>query len=314
MKLLFIVPHPGHSYDSTWVRENPCGGTEKAATFLCEALRKLGEDVRLVTTWQEAQALDLSWPDVVITQHAEFFERFSRGAGRKVAKIWWCHQATDRPFIREGSRLARRYADAVVTLSCFQQQNFLSELGMESVVIGYGIWRSELAPVTWKDPARLIYSSVPQRGLDMVPELFREIRAQEPEATLAVCSSNATWGSPELDAPFTALFDELRGMPGVEVIGALPQQALYRELARTAVFFYPSTYVETYCLAMAEAMAHGCVPIVTQIGALPERWVPSVAIVRRTVAAIRRARERTRSVTMPPDWMEIAERWLDLLS
>lgn len=310
MKLLFIVPHPAHSYDSAWVRDNPCGGTEKAATFLCEALQRLGEQTRLVTTWDEVQGLDLAWPDVVITQHAELFKRFAP----KVGKVWWCHQATDRPFIRQGARLARRYADAVVTLSCFQQQNFQSELGMESVVIGYGIWKEELAAVTEKDPGRLIYSSVPQRGLADMPALFREIRAQEPSATLAVCSSNATWGSPEFDAPFEAVFEELRQLPGVEVLGALPQRALYAQLARASVFFYPSTYVETYCLAMAEAMAHGCTPVVTSIGALPERWVPAVAVVRRAVSAIRMAQKRRRSVTPPPDWMEVAERWLDLLA
>lgn len=310
MKWMFIVPHPGHAYDADWARTNPCGGTEKAAAFLCEALTRLGEDVRLVSTWDQAHAADVDWPDAVITQHAELFERFPR----RTAKVWWCHQATDRPFIRGGVKQARRHADVVVTLSSFQQRNFHAELGLESVVIGYGVWRAELHPPIDKDPARLIYASVPQRGLLGVPALFAEIRAQVPDATLAVCSSNQTWGAPEGDAPFQALFDDLRRTPGVEVLGALPQRELYPQLARAAIFFYPCTYVETYCLAMSEAMAHGCVPIITDIGALPERWVPAPALVRRTIAAIDRSRARRRHVTPPPDWLEVAERWIDLLS
>lgn len=310
MKWLFIVPHPSHAYDSAWVRENPCGGTEKAAMFLCEALRLLGEEVRLCTTWPEAEGADLGWPDAVITQHAGLFARFPARA----VKVWWCHQASDRPFIREGAKLARRHADLVAVLSSFQQQNFQFELGLESVVMGYGIWRQELAAPRQKDPARLIYSSVPQRGLEMIPALFAEIRAHEPAATIAICSSNQTWGVPEGDAPFQALFADLRAMPGVEVLGALAQRPLYEELARAAVFFYPSTYVETYCLAMGEAMAHGCTPVVTGIGALPERWPPAVALVRRACEAIRRARVRPRHISGPPDWLEVAERWIDLLS
>jgi glycosyltransferase involved in cell wall biosynthesis len=309
VKLLFIVPHM-QAYDSVSVRERGCGGTEKAATYLTEALTKLGEDVRLVTTWDEIQRIDHSWPDVVITQHAELFERFDRA----VVKVWWCHQATDRPFIRDGARLARRHADQVVTLSVFHQQNFLNELGMESTAIGYGIWREELAPASVKDPGRLIYASVPQRGLDNVPALFAEIRALEPEATFAVCSSNATWGMPEQDDPYQPLFDELRQTDGVELLGSLPQKQLYAQFARASIFFYPATYIETYCLAMSEAMAHGCLPIITEIGALPERWAPSRSLVEGAVAAIRRCRKRHPNVTSPPGWLEIAERWVTLLS
>lgn len=309
MKLLFVVPHL-QEYTSASVREKPCGGTEKAATFLCEALRKLGEEVSLVTTWGGIEEMDRDWPDVVVTQHPEIFERFDESK----TKVWWCHQATDRPFIRQGAKLARRHADLVVTLSSFHQQNFAAELGMESVIIGYGIWPEELAPVSQKDPARLIFTSVPQRGLDNVPALFAEIRALEPSATIAICSSNATWGMPAQDDPFRDLFNELGRTPGVELLGPLPQKELFVEYARSSVFFYPSTYVETFCLAMAEAMAHGCLPIVTDIGALPERWVPTVALVRGTVAAIRRNRLRAPRVTPPADWLEIAERWLTLLS
>lgn len=309
MRLLFVVPHL-EDYTSESARTRPCGGTEKAATFLGEALRRLGEEVRLVTTWRGVEEMDVAWPDVVITQHAEVFPRF----GREIGKIWWCHQATDRPFIRQGAKLARLHADYVVTLSQFHQQDFATNLGMESDVIGYGIWHEELAPIERKDPARLIFSSVPQRGLDMVPALFRQVREGAPDATIAICSSNATWGLPEQDDPFKNLFAELVEMPGVEVKGALPQRELFRELARASVFFYPCTYVETYCLAMSEAMAHGCVPVVTGIGALPERWMATSSIVKRTLATIRKARERPLRVTRPPDWMEIAERWLFLLS
>lgn len=310
MKLLFIVPHEIHSYDSKWVRENPCGGTEKAAMFLVEALTKLGEETRLVTAWDQVAAIDTEWPDVVITQHAELFLRF----GKDVGKVWWCHQASDRPIIRDGTRLARRHADFVVTLSAFHQQDFQRELGLESDVIGLGVWRSELAPVVKKDPAALIYASVPQRGLDTVPDLFREILEAEPEATITICSSNATWGRPEWDKPFEGLFTELRSLRGVTLLPSQPQRALFELFARSSVFFYPATYAETFCLAMAEAMAHGCVPIVTGVGALPERWVTSSRPVRQAVAAIQRARVRPAHVTCPPDWLEIAERWLSLLS
>jgi glycosyltransferase involved in cell wall biosynthesis len=307
MKILFIVPYARH-YDSRSVRELPTGGTERAATFLSEALGKLGHEARIVTTFPGCMELDTEWPDAVITQHAEHFLRFPE----QTRKIWWCHQATDRPFICEGARIARRLADDVVTLSLFQQRDFARNLGIESTVIGYGVWLDEVQSAP-KEPARLVYCSVPHRGLELAAELFPLIRQEEPDATFSVCSSLATWGKAEDDAQFQKLFDTLRETPGVILHGGLGQQGLWRELSMASVFFYPCIYEETYCMAMDEAMAHGCVPVVPAIGALPERWPPTCRLVHQAVQEIRTARQRPRRVARPLDWMMVAEKWESLL-
>ena len=308
MKILFIVPHT-KDYDSSIVRKYPCGGTEKAATFLREALERLGHDIRIVTTWEATQTMDVTWPDAVITQHAEQFERFPTALRR----VWWCHQFSDRPFLRQVAYYARRYAHHVVALSKFHQNDLQQNLGFESVVIGYGVWHDEIVIAT-KDPAQLVYSSVPPRGLEMVPGLFRHIRAEIPEATITVCSSMATWNVPEGDACFQSLFEVLERTEGVQLTGALGQRDLFAQLATATLFFYPCIYRETYCLAMAEAMAHGCVPIVPDIGALPERWPPTAFLAQKAIDEIHRARTRIRKIPKPPDWMEIAEQWDYLLT
>ena len=66
MKILFIVPHV-RPYDSQSVREKPTGGTERATTFLGEALMKFGHEVRWITTFADAMSFDTEWPEVVIT-------------------------------------------------------------------------------------------------------------------------------------------------------------------------------------------------------------------------------------------------------
>ena len=307
MRIMVIAPFT-HRYDSSSVRARPTGGTEKAAAFLAEAMRQLGHAVELVTTWAEVDLLDRAWPEVVVTQHAELFPRFDRA----IAKVWWCHQFTDRPFVWEAAKHVRRHATAVVTLSEFQQRDFAERLGLESVVIGLGVWRDEVSRAP-KVPGRMIYTSVPQRGLEAVPVIFDAIRAAYPEATLTVCSSLAPWGLAEQDRGFDALFDRLRRLEGVTLTAALAQAALYAELAAAVVFFYPATYQETFCVAMAEAMAHGCVPVVPDIGALPERWVPTQRLVHRAVHELRQFERRARQVRAPPDWMEVAEQWDCLL-
>jgi glycosyltransferase involved in cell wall biosynthesis len=309
MKILFIVPHDRFHYDSLTVRDKPCGGTERAATFLGEALRELGHEVQWVTRPDACDRMDALWPDVVVTQLAELFNRFPARA----RKVWWVHQFTDRPFVWHHAKHARSLADDVVTLSLAQQREFQKQLGMESAVIGYGVWHKEVQHAD-KDPAKLIYCSVPQRGLELVPELFRTIRKEEPEAHITICSSLATWGLPEEDKQFQGLFDELAVMDGVTLRGSLCQHDLWKELATASVFFYPCIYKETYCMAMDEAMAHGCVPVIPDIGALPERWLPTVRLARAAVEEIRIARQRRTPVPRPLDWSMIAEKWHRLIT
>lgn len=260
MNILFIHIRPEH-YDSDTVRNNPSGGTEKAFVFLGEALAKLGHDVSYITTKEQLTQPTVA-PDVVITQEPELFQAFP-----KSKKIYWSHHFSNQPIVQRGAVWVRALADKVVTLSKCHHDDWLQNLRLGSVIIGHGVWLDEVATGV-KDPYRLIYASTPFRGLERIPELFRAIKAKEPRATIAICSSMATYGTPEQDGQYRALFDELSSIDGVELLGSLNQYELYQQYARASAFFYPCTWPETYCIAMDEAIAHGCSPFVLNVGAL----------------------------------------------
>lgn len=267
MRILFIFARP-NPYDSRTVRALPSGGTEKAVIFLGEALAKLGHDITWATTTDAVRAESERYDyDVVITQIAELLAMPAFQASRKV---WWTHHFSDQPVIRQNVAFARAYADRIVTLSKCHAQDFSATLRLDSVTIGHGVWLEEVK-TGQKEPYRLIYASTPFRGLERVPSLFRAIQARQPRATIAICSSMGTYGQPEADDAYVSLFRELREIQGVELLGALNQEALYQEYAKASVFFYPCMWPETYCLALDEAIAHRCTPLVTKLGALPER-------------------------------------------
>jgi glycosyltransferase involved in cell wall biosynthesis len=272
MNILFL--HPRHKlFDTKTVRDEPCGGTEKAIIYLGEAFIKLGHKVRWVTSVHEAEQLNdqafTSWPDVVITQEAELLMLFPL----ECRKVWWCHHFTNQDIIQRNSGYGRAFADKVVTLSQCQAQDFKENLRLDTVTIGYGVWGNEVKQGD-RDPYRLIYASTPFRGLELIPELWPKIKAAHPKATLAVCSSMATYGVPEQDQPYQELFEKLKALDGVELLGALNQHQLFDQMARASVFFYPCTWAETYCLVMDEAIAHGCKPMTSGLAALGERaWV-----------------------------------------
>lgn len=302
MRILFIFPRNNH-YDPETVREQPSGGTEKCVIFLGEALRKLGHEVEWITTPDNLRSYQGN-PDVVITQVAELLESFPNAR-----KIWWTHHFSDQPVIQANAAFARCFADHVVTLSQCHAADLKSNLKIDSTTIGHGVWLSEVQPGD-KDPYRLIYASTPFRGLEKIPALFRKIKAEEPRATIAICSSMATYGEPEKDKQYQRIFDELTEIPGVELKGSLNQAQLYAEYARASIFFYPCIWPETYCLALDEAMAHECYPIVERVGALPERVdmdVKGVSVfedlmhVFKGLPILQHFR--------PKDWLDIGKQW-----
>lgn len=310
MRVLFIFPRP-NPYDSRTVRELPSGGTEKAVIFLGEALQQLGHEVEWITTPEQLGQGPQQPPEVVITQVAELFLNFPTAK-----KVWWTHHFSDQPVIQANAGYGRALADKVVTLSQCHAKDFRDNLRMDSVTIGHGIWPEEIAQF-WgggrKDSYRLIYASTPFRGLARIPELFREIKTHEPRATIAICSSMGTYGEPGKDAEYQAIFDELATIEGVELLGALNQQALYEQYARASVFFYPCTWPETYCMALDEAIAHGCVPVTTNLGALPERNMFASGLEEdmrvQPLALMDGYRRPTHSWITPVLWTQIAQQW-----
>ncbi len=313
MKIL-LIHRREQSYDSKTVREQPSGGTEKCFVFLSEAFEKLGHHVELATT-SEMLTTGVVTPDVVITQEAELFEHFPSSR-----KVWWSHHFSDQPITVKQSPYARVYADHIVSLSQCHSDDLRVNLKLDNTIIGHGVWQSEIQKAE-KDPYRLIYASAPFRGLERVPELFKAIKEKEPRATIAICSSMAMYGTPEEDAKFTALFEELSSIPGVELKPALNQTQLYAEYARASIFFYPCIWKETYCLALDEAIAHGCKTIVPDIGALIERtrnvpdrrvWVPCVLGAFGTPGFADNWGLKDEKCK-PKDWLDVAKEWEAIL-
>jgi glycosyltransferase involved in cell wall biosynthesis len=74
----------------------------------------------------------------------------------------------------------------------------------------------------------------------------------------------------ESDSEYEALYDKARGLPNVFYHGIVPNDELQKSLRTIDFLTYPSTFEETACLAVIEAMAAGCRVIVPAFGALPE--------------------------------------------
>lgn len=305
MKILFIFPHI-HPYNSKSVREKPSGGTEKVVCFLSEALTKLGHECRIVTSLEEFPEVDINWPEVVITQESQLFYQFP-----KAKKIWWLHHIPGQEIVDRGAVWARVYADKIVTLSQYHHDEIKNQLRLDSTVIRHGIWLNELCSSgVDKTPRRFIYASTPFRGLKHLLRLFPAIRSRYPDATLTVCSSMQTYGDTDGDSRYQELFEALEQIEGIRLTGSLNQTELYRELAEAEFFLYPNNWPETECLVLTEAIAHGCKPIVTPVGSLPEK-VKKAFTIDEMESDLLDSIEY--SEYEPINWLDIATEWEEIL-
>ena len=113
-----------------------------------------------------------------------------------------------------------------------------------------------------------IHTSIPYKGLELMPSIIRLIHKKHPDAKFKIFSSMSLYG-PSND-PYIELYEELKTLPNVEYSCAVDQEELVKNYQESAFFIHPNIWEETFCVSMTEAMKCGCYPIITDIGALQE--------------------------------------------
>jgi glycosyltransferase involved in cell wall biosynthesis len=195
--------------------------------------------------------------------------------------VLWIGHDTNQPAVRNLCDFAERWLwDKVVLVSNWQATRYLTEFKFKSDQIS--VLRYAVAPAFEKKsrnrpyffitgaPPILIYSSTPFRGLDVLLRSFPLIRATVPECEAKIYSSMLVYQVPPEKDSYHALYNLCRMTEGVNLVGSVGQDTLAEAMNRCDVFAYPSTFPETSCIALMEAMASGCIIVSTTLGALPE--------------------------------------------
>ena len=132
-------------------------------------------------------------------------------------------------------------------------------------------------------PGRMIYTSAPERGLDLLLNLWPEIRKKVPEATLAVYYGWTVW-----DAVYTTDQEqqewkkkilELLKQPGiVSEYKRISHEEIAKEMMRSEVFVYPSEFSEINCISLQKAQAAGAIPVTTDFSAVKQMNVKGIQV------------------------------------
>lgn len=163
---------------------------------------------------------------------------------------------------------------ASVYVSNWQIEKFryLFQIPVEnSYVIKNAIEPIEFINKPKEDKIKLIYTSTPFRGLDILLSAFELLNRDDIE--LDVYSSTAVYGTGYQNhhaGMWDHIFDRAKSMKNVNYIGYAENKEIHKALQSAHIFAYPSIFEETCCLAMVEAGAAGCDMVTTNLGALYE--------------------------------------------
>ena len=207
---------------------------------------------------------------------------------RSKVNVLWAHDAIPKPVARQMMSLMYK-VDRLMVLSEFHKEQFGRHLSVPDeryVVTRNGVDlelveealaegaddRLEACPTDGveRDRNRVIYTSRPERGLDVLLEMWPELKRRRPGLKLAVAWYENSGADAQMADYLAALRRAAEALPGVELLGALSKRELYREIAGSGLMVYPAVFPEVSCISMMEAAACGTPVVASRYCALKE--------------------------------------------
>jgi glycosyltransferase involved in cell wall biosynthesis len=220
----------------------------------------------------------------------ETFDKFQiipsrvRDLAKDKYRVLWVHDLPDDPESKHLANSGWNKFHRIVFVSYWQRQAYMMRYGIpyfKTAVIRnavpykftgqyFGDTIAEKYMASNTNTISLAYTSTPQRGLDVLVKAFKKLYEEYPNRLhLNVYSSFQIYGWDDRTQD-KLIFDEIKAHPGMTYHGVIPNDELRNALSYTHIFSYPSTWPETSCMALMEAMQAGCICVHSDLAALPE--------------------------------------------
>jgi glycosyltransferase involved in cell wall biosynthesis len=235
---------------------NPRGGTELQVELLHKyADKDLLDKVQITTSVPEKIPLHPTKPNILWQQNSydqENLHHWFKDKNNHKKYDWyvfnshWCYEKF------------RMHFD-IPTNKCLVIKNAIDKIESRSLEYTKG------------DPIKLIYTSTPWRGLNVLLAAMQLIK--NTSVHLDVYSSTQVYGDQfksANDDKFQGLYNQAAALKNVSYVGYKPNEFIKDNLKNYHMFIYPNIWEETSCIAAIEAMAAGLYCVTTDYGALYE--------------------------------------------
>lgn len=153
----------------------------------------------------------------------------------------------------------------VITVSEYAKEKLVEQSGIseDKVTVIHNSIKSvpiDLSKYSDGSKPKLIYVSQPERGLEIALKTLHE-RNEE-------FSFDIYCDVPE--EFLSALPSDVMADERIVFHGRRSHDDVLEALAKSHIFVYPSTWYETFCISLVEALSAGCIAVYNSIGSLPE--------------------------------------------
>jgi len=165
--------------------------------------------------------------------------------------------------------------DWFVFISDWQRGQYIREHGIPfektSIIENIIDFVPDLSVEKPKDKINFVYASVPDRGLDVLYDVFDLLCQKYDNLHLTVFSSYKLYAWNDMEYLHQELYEKIKAHKNMTYRGFVPDYNDVIKAKYDAHFFlYPCTWLENSCISLIESLACGCVCIHTDFSAMPE--------------------------------------------
>lgn len=291
LDIIFFVGFSAEPWNPNTMARGGIGGSETAIVEMGKRLVAKGHKVRVFGDCPDPSLEGLfdgvqylhydkyknTECDVLITSRRPHAIDDEHNVKWKIA-LCWVHDIHCGPALTHTRALR---IDKFLTLSQWHKSFFLDSHKFihpdQVIVTRNGIDLTRFDQDVPRNPHKAVYSSSPDRGLEVAIKVWPIIRERVPDAELHVFYGFKTWEiSAQGNQEQKNLIAHLKGMleatknDGVIYRDRIDQNELAREFLSSGVWAYPTWFAETSCITAMEAQAAGLRIITSPIAALNE--------------------------------------------
>lgn len=190
-------------------------------------------------------------------------------------RIFWAHDLPGDPESEFLKNEGWRKFHKIVFVSNWQMQAYIATYNIpwsHCTVIENSIEPiSASTEFVEKDKIHICYTPTPHRGLNILFAAFDALSKKHDNVVLDVFSSFELYGWKQRDEQYADLFEAIDNHPNIVNHGTKSNEEIRKYLSETGdIFAYPSTWPETSCLCLIEAMSAGLMCIHSNYGALAD--------------------------------------------
>ncbi len=187
-------------------------------------------------------------------------------------RVLWCHDLPDDPETEHLANGGWSKFHKIVFVSNWQAQLYIKKYNIpwSKTIVLLNAIKPIVTTDKPTDKIKLIYHTTPHRGLNILVPVFKKLADENPNLHLDIYSSFEIYGWGDRDEQFKALFEDIKTHPQMTYHGFKPHDEVLAALNKAHIFAYPSTWPETSCISLIEAMSARCMCVHPNFAALYE--------------------------------------------